>query len=64
MTGGHPPRGSPQWDSPDHCPFCGPSLSDGGIGFMDHIEGASVCRERFEAWREQIRGDIGREWGG
>lgn len=60
----HPPRESSQWDNPDRCPFCGASLVDGGAGFMDHIEERPVCKERFEAWIEQIRGDMGGEWGG
>lgn len=49
---------------PDLCPFCGAVFSDGGIGFIDHIDDAPTCKERFEAWREQIRGDIGGEGGG
>jgi hypothetical protein len=60
----HPSRDSPEWDNPDLCPFCGAALSDGGIGFIDHIDDAPMCKEKFEAWREQIRGDIGGEWGG
>ncbi|WP_436934847.1 DUF7501 family protein [Halovenus marina] len=64
MTEDHPPRDSPGWDNPDCCPFCGTSLSDGGMGFIDHIEDEATCRERFEAWRAQIRDDIGGEWGG
>ncbi|WP_425498811.1 DUF7501 family protein [Halorubrum rubrum] len=64
MSENHPPRDSPEWDSPDLCPFCGVALSDGGIGFIDHIADAAVCEERFDAWREQIRDDIGGEWGG
>ena len=61
---GHPPRDAPEWDNPDHCPFCGAALTDGGGGFIDHIEESPTCGERFEAWRERIREDIGSEWGG
>ena len=64
MSTDHPPRDSPAWDNPDCCPFCGAALSDGGGGFMDHIADAETCRERFLAWREQVRDDIGGEWGG
>jgi hypothetical protein len=64
MTDDHPPQSSPEWDNPDLCPFCGTALSDGGVGFIDHIEEAPTCKERFEDWREAIRDDIGGEWGG
>jgi len=60
----HPPRDAPGWDSPDHCPFCGVALADGGGGFIDHIEESPECKARFEAWRDRIREDIGGEWGG
>lgn len=60
----HPSRESDNWANPDLCPFCGTRLTDGGAGFMDHIDEASVCEERFEAWKEQIRGDMGGEWSG
>ena len=60
----HPPRESSQWDNPDRCPFCGASLVDGGGGFMDHIEEEPVCGDRFDAWIERIREDIGGEWSG
>lgn len=52
------------WGDPDYCPFCGAELTDGGAGFMDHVEAAPECNERFEAWLEAIRDDIGGEWGG
>jgi len=63
-TDDHPPRDSPEWDNPDLCPFCGTALSDGGAGFMDHAEANEVCRARFEAWVENIRDDMGGDWGG
>jgi hypothetical protein len=64
MSEDHPPPDSAEWNNPDLCPFCGVALSDGGVGFIDHIADATECEERFEAWREQIRDDIGGEWGG
>ncbi len=62
----HPPRESDAWDSPDFCPFCGYGLSDGGPGFIDHVENDEneACRDRFEQWRENVADDIGGEWSG
>lgn len=62
----HPPSDAPNWDNPDYCPFCGQALVDGGAGFYDHIqkEANDTCQERFEAWRENIAGDVDGEWGG
>lgn len=62
----HPSRDSPEWNSPDFCPFCGHELSDGGPGFIDHIEddGHAFCSERFKQWRENVASDIGEEWTG
>ena len=60
----HPPRESPDWTDPDFCPFCGEKLTDGGGGFIDHIEEAPACEERFESWREGIVDDIDGEWSG
>lgn len=60
----HPPLDSPEWDNPDFYPFCGAALRDGGAGFMEHIETAPDCRERFETWRGNIADDIGGEWSG
>lgn len=52
------------WDDPDYCPFCGTELTDGGAGFIDHVDAETECGERFETWLEAIRDDIGGEWGG
>lgn len=52
------------WDDPDYCPFCGTELTDAGAGFIDHVDADAECGERFEAWLEAIRDDIGGEWGG
>jgi len=60
----HPDPGDSDWDNADFCPFCGAELVDLGAGFIDHIDDADTCRERFEDWRENIAGDIGGEWGG
>lgn len=60
----HPPRDSDAWDNPDFCPFCGEALTDGGAGFVDHTGDSPRCRERFEAWKEQVRDDVGGEWSG
>lgn len=60
----HPSRDSSEWDNPDFCPFCGAELTNGGAGFIDHIDANSTCEERFERWRTQVIEDIGGEWGG
>ncbi|XVH33742.1 DUF7501 family protein (plasmid) [Haloferacaceae archaeon DSL9] len=31
---------------------------------MDHTEDSTPCRERFDAWRQNIVEDIGGEWSG
>lgn len=58
------PREETDWDRPDFCPFCGTALSDGGPGFIDHLEEFPDCRTRFEGWRDRIVEDIGGEWSG
>lgn len=60
----HPPRDGPGWDDPDFCPFCGERLTDAGAGFMSHVDESSTCRERFDAWRENVADDVGGEWSG
>jgi hypothetical protein len=60
----YPPRDSPDWSDPDHCPFCGAALDDPGAGFVDHLDASPACAERFAAWREAAAGDVGGEWGG
>lgn len=62
----HPTRDSTEWDNPNYCPFCGTHLTDGGAGFMSHIDEAAfaTCRTRFSEWRENVAGDVGGEWGG
>lgn len=55
---------APVWDAPDYCPFCGTALSDGGAGFVDHLDGFPDCERRFAEWVERVREDIGGEWGG
>ncbi|WP_452166720.1 DUF7501 family protein [Halogranum rubrum] len=39
-------------------------LARRGAGFIEHIETADTCRERFEAWLENISGDMGSTWTG
>ena len=63
MAHEHPDRDTPGWSNPDFCPFCGEGLSDPGVGFIDHLDESSACRERFEEWREYVTEDIGSEWG-
>ncbi|MFC7131735.1 MULTISPECIES: DUF7501 family protein [Salinibaculum] len=64
MAHDHPESSESDWDNPDFCPFCGAELIDAGAGFMEHIEDAETCRERFEDWRTNIVEDVGEEWGG
>lgn len=64
MASDHPSLDSPDWDSPDYCPFCGAELRDGGAGFVEHVEESDPCRRRFDEWRENIAGDVGGEWSG
>jgi hypothetical protein len=52
------------WNDPETCPFCGAELSDGGQGFIDHVEASPACMASFDAWREQVAGDVGGEWTG
>lgn len=60
----HPPQDSDRWSDPDYCPFCAEELTDPGAGFLDHLDDAPTCNERFTEWLESIRGDIGGEWSG
>lgn len=60
----HLPSDSPAWDDPDYCPFCGAALTDGGAGFMDHVEDSDACADRFESWLDPVREDMDGEWGG
>jgi hypothetical protein len=64
MSYDHPEPHDSNWDDPDFCPFCGAALTNGGAGFVDHIDEFETCKQRFEDWRENIAGDIGGEWGG
>ena len=52
------------WNDPETCPFCGAALSDGGQGFIDHVEASPACMGSFDDWREQITDDVGGEWSG
>jgi len=50
------------WKDPEHCPWCGAAIRDGGAGFIDHIKVSAECEAAFEAWRENIADDIRGEW--
>lgn len=52
------------WIDPETCPFCGGPLSDGGGGFIDHVESSPACMSNFDVWREQVADDMGGEWSG
>jgi DNA-directed RNA polymerase specialized sigma subunit len=52
------------WDDPERCPFCGATLTDPGVGFVEHIEESETCNLGFEQWRENVAGDVGGEWSG
>ncbi|SDM96787.1 hypothetical protein SAMN04487949_3014 [Halogranum gelatinilyticum] len=52
------------WDTPDACPFCGGHLTDGGAGFIDHIDDNPSCAEEFHDWRSMVASDMSGEWGG
>ena len=58
----HPAPDSSEWNNPDFCPFCGAELTDPGQGFIDHLDSTPTCKERFEDWRDEIKGDIEGEW--
>jgi hypothetical protein len=53
-----------QWDDPDRCVFCEAPLTDGGPGFVRHIETAPDCAAAFDLWRSQVAADVGGEWSG
>lgn len=52
------------WSDPGTCPFCGGELSDPGVGFIDHIDENAACETHFDAWRENLAGDLAGEWSG
>ena len=41
----------PTWNDTEQCPFCQDELSDGGPGFIDHIESNDDCADGFDGWR-------------
>ncbi|MFC6732147.1 MULTISPECIES: hypothetical protein [unclassified Haladaptatus] len=59
-----PSTTTPVWRDPEHCPFCGAELVDGGPAFMAHIDDSQSCNQGFSLWRQQVADDIGSEWGG
>ena len=52
------------WTDPATCPFCGGDLANPGSGFVDHIDVSPDCRRGFDAWRENLAGDLAGEWTG
>jgi hypothetical protein len=54
----------PKWTDPTDCPFCGRSLPNPGVGFVDHIDSEPACEEAFETWRERFCDDIRGGWSG
>lgn len=52
------------WESPETCPFCGGELTDGGAGFIDHIDDRPGCQNEFRDWRSMVASDMSGEWGG
>ena len=39
------------------CMFCGDSLANRGLAFMDHIAAAPACKEAHGAWLERLGED-------
>lgn len=52
------------WNDPNHCPFCGATLPNPGVGFIDHIDDNADCESDFETWRSHVAGDIRGGWSG
>lgn len=55
---------APNWNDPEHCPFCGLELEDGGPAFMAHVDLNPPCEAGFERWRAQVVDDVSGEWSG
>lgn len=52
------------WNDPEQCPFCGATLANPGVGFIDHIGENPDCESGFDAWRTNVAGDIRGGWSG
>jgi hypothetical protein len=52
------------WENPTTCPFCGETIRDPGVGFVEHIDESRACNEAFETWRDRVASDMGGEWSG
>ncbi|AKH96985.1 DUF7501 family protein [Halanaeroarchaeum sulfurireducens] len=57
-------NGATVWSGTSTCPFCGSTLTDPGVGFIEHTDGSPTCRGAFEGWRDRIANDIHAEWSG
>lgn len=55
---------NPTWNDTERCPFCQDELSDGGPGFIDHIEASDDCAADFDGWRGRVADDMARGWSG
>jgi hypothetical protein len=42
-----------------HCEFCGVALPDMMLGFMEHLDASPSCKDAWNAWRENVRGEMG-----
>jgi hypothetical protein len=52
-----------EWQPPEsrhqsECMFCGKSLKEEGITFLEHIRRTEVCMQRWEDWRERMVEDF------
>ena len=54
----------PNWNDPTKCPFCEDALTNGGAGFINHIDSSEACRQGFNLWRKRISADMTGEWSG
>ncbi|MFB6114140.1 MAG: hypothetical protein ABEJ58_08590 [Halodesulfurarchaeum sp.] len=50
------------WDGTNTCPFCGTTIDDPGVGFIEHTRVSPYCKGAFDVWRERVAEDISGEW--
>jgi hypothetical protein len=51
-----------QWEPPEskhqsQCMFCGKSLKEEGITFLEHVRRAPACLQSWEDWKERMAED-------
>jgi hypothetical protein len=51
-----------EWEPPEsrhqsECMFCGKSLKEEGITFLEHVRRVPACQERWEDWKERMAED-------